>query len=237
VTRRSRCVVFVVLASALLAGEAYLVFARAAGAPSVSWGLERFVAGGADGGDLHIQQTMLVGAAGLHRIVIWPERTGLDGRGYVVFALRDMTHEHGSVVARERVPLGSVLRSPEYSLEFTPIAESMGRRYRLEISAPWVTAKGLGFRAVRGRHYRDGTLSIGERAVWANLMFRTSATRATVFARFTRDVEHRERFPGSALLLVMWGVAHVALGFLLVQLSAGARADGRDASVPRQGLT
>ena len=222
-TRRSRGIVLVVLASVLLAGEAYLVFAREAGVPSVSWGLERFVAGGAGGGDLHVEQTMLVKAAGLHRIVLWPERTGPDGRGYVVFVLRDMTHEHGSVVVRQRVPLGSVLRSQAYSLEFTSIVESMGLRYRLEISAPWVTAKGLGFRAVRGRHYRDGTLSIGERALWANLMFRASATRATVFARFAGSFENRERFPGSAFLLVMWVVAHAALGFLLVQFARGDR--------------
>ena len=220
-SKRVRGAVLVLAACVVLIIEIHFVFIREVGVPSVLWGLQPFVARSPDIADLHLEQTMLVEADGFYRIELWPEPTEPDARGYVSFVLRDITRGNGPIVTRQRVPLGAVLHAASYALEFSSITKSRGRRYRLEISAPGITAKGLGFWAVRGRHYRDGGLSINRQARWANLMFRGSAARTTVFARAASRRQVTDRFPGPTFLLVVWVLAHVALGLLFIVLGNG----------------
>ena len=241
----SRVTLLAVILS-LLTVEGYLIFVWNAGVPSVRWGLQPFVVI-PGGDDPYVTQTMLMKAGGFHRLQIWPESTQPEVDGDVVFVVRDITGRNsGPIVLRERISTGgwkfssragpcpiivrervsaeSVFQSESYTLEFPPILESSGRRYRLEIWLTETSPRGLGFRAVRGRRYRDGGLANGNRALWANLMFRASATRAPMFVSLAHHFEIRERFPGRTFLILIWVFAHVALWFLLVWLARGDRA-------------
>ena len=215
----ARGVIVVVIGLSLLTVEGYLVFVREPGVPAAGWGIESFVVS-PSGDDPHIAQTMVMKAAGLHRLEVWPVSSKQVIDGNVLFLLRDITEtENGPIVVRRRVSARLVSQEDSYTLEFPPILESAGVRYRLEIRMAEVPLEALGFMAVRGRHYRDGVLSNGSRALWANLKFRASATRATVFQRLVRHGRNGQWFPGPVSLLALWGLLHLAFGIVLVQIS------------------
>lgn len=191
----------------VLALELYLVFVRQAGAPAAGHGLAAIATGEVIHG-VSVSQTLVLEAGGFRRIRFRPIVEATDVGGEIAFELRDLTNgEPGRVVHRRVAPAAEVAAASSYALEFVPIDDSYGRRYRLDILAPGeATRQGIGFRAVPGRRYRNGALAVGGQLRWANLVFTTSATRATVFSRLV----HRLREPFGALAPLVF-----VLGFVV----------------------
>lgn len=83
------------------------------------------------------------------------------------------THDQPVPLAEGDVPTGQLVRDGRYVFRFTPIADSHGSRYLLNISSsPGSEARGVAFWGT-SRQLTDASLTIGGRAQPATPVFRT----------------------------------------------------------------
>lgn len=236
--------VFVVLFGALFVAEGYLLFFLESGVPTVGRGARPRSIGEVAGGTA-IVQTFRVEAGGLSGITVEARPFAQRVSGMVALTLREVAGPVPAGTPNAPAAAGPVFRvlksapqlvaSERVRLDFDPIEESKGRLYQLRIEAPETPAgEGLAFWATRDQALPEGTLTVGGREEWGDLVFAAHATRATVFSR----VEHmladkpawlRSRVTlGLLLALYNWALAAFTWYMLFVEDEPGEeRADAR----------
>ena len=141
--------------------------------PSNHAGLRRFVTPEL-APDTVVAQTFVMPADDVSGVTLMPVAIG-PVSGYVRFELHDVTDGDQFVRVRE-VPAAALVSTSSYTLEFAPLDDSEGRRYRLDVmglrSDP---PRGVALVATKGVGYADGTLLFNERERWADLVFHTLA--------------------------------------------------------------
>ena len=227
------------LASALvLAWEVYAIFLAHYGTPYSKPAQAQSMAAEV-AGEVVVSQTMVLLAAGFDGVVVHAKPYGKTVNGVVVFELWELAPGNIRAVFRTVKPAAEVAASGSYTIRFPPIEESAHRTYSLRISAPGAKpGEGITLLASREDAYPQGALFIGSREQWGDLVFATSASRATIFS----GVEHllRNKPPllrsrwvlGGVFALFNWAL----LTFLyFMAFAADDRAGGGRRYSPRRG--
>ena len=152
----------------------------------------------------------------------------------VTLALWQLDYD-GSESLAVRRELGVTDLSPDgwLRLEFPPIRQSAGRDYRLDVSMPGAEpGTGLRLWAAEGRHTGGGTLLVNGTDGFAELVFTTGATPATLWGRLRAHLA-APAWPIAPLWLLAIGALAAALALALVTMAIGALAAAPDG--PRAG--
>lgn len=150
-----------------------------------------------------VGQTFLIDAEGLDGVAVRASPAGAAVQGEAVFELSRLVDGAGAAsIYRVVRPAGEVVEAGWYWWRFPPLDDSRGSRYRLDISLPnTADGSGLVLEATVDNVYRGGALWVGEREQWGDLVFRTSATGATVYGL----LRHVWRdWPGSLGAVSFW---------------------------------
>jgi hypothetical protein len=141
-----------------------------------SLGLRRFLTPAVDA-RWRIGQTFRMNADGLEGIVVRASAVG-DVRGSVVLRLLD---EEGAILRDATVPAAALVRDEAYDFRFSPIDDSNGRWFRLDVASSSADpAAGVALWATKGeRLERGASLRINDVPRWASLAFETRAPRRT----------------------------------------------------------
>lgn len=245
--------IFVTLFGALFVVEGYLLFFRESGVPVVARG-DRPRAIGEVAGPSAVVQTFRVDTGGLSGLTVEARPFAQRVTGMVVFSLREIEPKPAVAAAAPATPPASpvvparpifrvlkpaaqVVAGDRARVDFDPIEDSKGRMYQLRIEAPDTPAgEGLAFWATRDQALPEGTLTVGGKEEWGDLVFAAHATRATLFRR----VEHmladkpawlRSRITlGILIALYNWALAAFTWYMLFVEDEPGE--DLADARVP-----
>jgi hypothetical protein len=220
---RARWLTFGVTSALVLAWEAYTIFLAQYGTPFSRPVHAQFMATEV-AGDVTVSQTMTLEAPGFDRIVVHARPYGRRVSGEVVFELRELAPGGPRLVFRTVRPAAEVTASDSYAVRLPPIEESAHRTYLLQIAAPRTRpGEGIALLAIREDAYPQGASFVGSREQWGDLVFETSASRATIFS----GVEHllRDKSPllrsrwvlGGVFMLFNWAL----LTFLYFMAFAG----------------
>ena len=201
---RLRWLAFAAASVAVLAWEIYAIFLAEYGTPHSKPSRAQFMATEV-AGEVAVSQTMTLLAAGFDAVVVHARPYGKRVSGEVVFELRELAPGGARPVFRTARPAAEVAASDSYTVRFAPIEQSEYRQYSLRITAPDARpGEGITLLASREDAYPQGASFVGSREQWGDLVFETSASRATIFS----GVEHLLR-DKSPLLRSRWVLAGV----------------------------
>ena len=179
---------FSVVFAALLGVQLYAVFGVQQGVPRSTLGRQRFVAGEVAGGAV-VSQTFRIDAPGFHRLRVYPRPFAQSVSGDVVFVLKEITGGVERELYRLIRPAAAVVRAGAYDLDFPAIAQSEGRRYRLEVRAPNAPAgQGIGLWATNAERHAGGVLFVHGKEQWGDLAFDASAASSTAYDYLDRPL-------------------------------------------------
>ena len=200
-----RHVALVCLLALGFAYECYALFVQPHGLAGNGGGPTRLVGEIALG--TGVRQTFWMNADGLNGIAVRARASGATVEGDAVLELSEILDGVGTAgIYRIVHPAQHLAASSSYWWRFPPLEHSRGRRYRLSIQLPETPdGSGLVLEATVENAYREGMLWLGDREQWGDLVFETSAARATVFAGLQslwRDLP--------------WGVGAVSFGVVFV---------------------
>jgi hypothetical protein len=186
---RRRAVVFVLVLTTVLGVQLYAVFGQQQGVPHATLGRRRFLAGEVSGGAV-VSQTLRMDAPGFHRLRIYPQPVGESVSGDVVFVLREVPEER--ILYRIIRPAATVVRRGSFDIDFPAIAQSDGRRYRIEMRAPNAPAgRGIGLWATNDERHAGGALFIDGREHWGDLAFDAFAASSTAYDYLDRPLRDK----------------------------------------------
>ncbi len=212
---RGACAALVVVVVSMLMAEVYLVVGRSVGLPRVPRTAESFEVEGLARGH-RVSQTFLLGAGGFDGVRLSTAVRGASHDGAIALELYEVPRDRDGVVIdgaqrllfRDRVPVRTVIREPTFLFRFPAIDGSAGHFYRLDVWMPEPrNDDGVSLWATDGRWSEGGSLFINGQSGYAELVFETHATRATVWGR----LRHRFGRRGLAALLLLVVGAHGAL--------------------------
>lgn len=208
--------------AALLVAEAYLAAVRVPGLVNTTPGRSVSVV---ETGPTDVRQTFAIGVPNLSGISVLPVATKRDPDGTVRMILEDAgtnPETSGRPLRQESIRASSFVSRRRYEWHFEPIRESAGQKYALRIEAP----SGVGLVASRSKSYEFGILEVNEQSVWGELVFDTTAHRATVWWRVLGRVGESQHPVAVGLALVALIIAgHVALLTILLNLWSGRESD------------
>lgn len=201
----------VVLCLGLLGLHWYLLMVRTSPPVAVPRRPGSFLVGEIAAGT-RVSQSMVLDAGGFERIAVWAEANGAPS-GHLVFELFDITDPvRERYLFGVREPSRVVVADMPHVFRFPVLADSFGRRYRLDVSSPGTPAgQGVSFWMHRGEPYGLGELHVNGRLLPADLVFEAGARDTTAWARLRRRYGGA---PGALALLGLLGLAN--LGALLV---------------------
>ena len=201
---RTRYLGFGLASAAVLAWEVYAIFLAQYGTPYSRTAHARFMTTEV-AGEVAVSQTMTLLAAGFDAVVVHARPYGKRVSGEVVFELRELAPGGARPVFRTARPAAEVTASDSCTVRFAPIEESDHRSYSFQITAPAARpGEGIALLASREDAYPEGASYVGSREQWGDLVFETSASRATIFS----GVEHLLR-DKSPLLRSRWVLAGI----------------------------
>jgi hypothetical protein len=147
---------------------------------------------------------------GLDAIELRPVAVG-EPRGAIEVVLRVADTE--GIARRGSVAAAALARGERYRWQFTPLTDSAGRRYDLELTAPGGPS-GIALWATRGERLEDAALTLNGRERWADLAFQAHASDGQVatWPDFGR--------PNVLFSLALLGISWYVLTTLLRRLSA-----------------
>ena len=185
------------------------------------------------GGDVLVQQTFRVEAAGLDLVRLYPEPRNDAPPVEVVFEIA-RSGKPPEIIHRLRRTLADVTRRGVYDLTFPPIDDSGRSEVALTISAPGAVPGDLRLWMNAGGRRSDGRLHAGGKEQWGELAF---ATGARAGHRWARLVEARPNLPGvltrrplGAVLLLLY---NALLATVVWWAAGGPRAPEVQPAPPR----
>jgi len=185
---RWRIVVFSIALATVLGVQLYAVFGAQQGVPRSTLGRQRFVAGEVAAGAV-VSQTLRMDAPGFHRIRIFAQPFSKTVSGDVVFTLKEISGGGERELYRLIRPAATVVRGDAFDVDFPPIAQSEGRRYRLDVRAPNAPAgRGIGLWATNEERHAGGALFVHGKEQWGDLAFDTYAASSTAYDYIDRPV-------------------------------------------------
>ena len=209
---------------ATLATETYLIVVdRTVSGARVPKTDQSFLVNGLGQG-VRISQTFLMRAGGLDEVRLSAVAQDEAGAGNLAVALYEVWRDRDGaerLLFRDRVTAGALTRYPTFRFAVPRVDDTAHRSFRIDIWMPEPRPEvGISLWATDGRSSEDGSLFINGQSAYAELVFETRATRATVWARL------RNRFGGAGLtLLLLLSVgAHAALFVGLRAIAAGGHA-------------
>jgi hypothetical protein len=217
---------FVPLCGALFALQIYVLFYQQSGVPSAPRAAQTQPVGEI-AGDVVVSQTFGVMAGGLSGLTMAAQPAGQAVEGDVVFTLTEVgdARPAGAVasvpegfvprqVAHVVKPAREIVARDTFTIAFTPLEDSHGKQYRLEIQAPDVPAgKGIAVWTSRGQSYLGGVFAVNGKEQWGDLVFWAHAERASVFRRVEYLLQDqpgwlRSRWTlGTLIVLYNWALA------------------------------
>lgn len=223
-SRRASTRLAVLILAPLVCLEVYVAGCRQVGVPAVAAWPRRF-ATPIVAGDLWVGEVFTVKASGFDRVMIRAVPAGPTPAGEVVFKLRDMSDGSTGTLFREgRYPVERILADDSFWFDFTPIEESHGRRYRVEVSMPEADERGaIRLLATRQKRTADSRLFIGDEPYWADLLFRTGATRASVGDRLVSQLKRIDSVTVWMAIVILLVAAHIAFAIVAVTILGSSR--------------
>jgi hypothetical protein len=205
---------FVLIFGALFWWEVSILFYRPMGLPAARRGEHPRLLGEIAGRTV-VSQTFQMQAGGLSGVTVEAAPAGRSVSGDLVFSIVELGPVGPSAaalsrsragtleeVARVVVPAADVVRRSSYLVSFTPIDDSKGKEYQLDVSAPGVSrGHGIALRATRDQAYRGGVLAVEGKEQWGDLVFSTHATRGTLFPTIEYLLRDKPAWMRSRLLL------------------------------------
>jgi len=171
--------------------------------------------------NLPLAQTFRMKMPDLNGIDLRAEAVGQVG-GRIRLELVDFDIDRGPLVIRSaEIDARALVQGESYTLQFEPVADSDGHRFRLDIlSSSDAPSSGVGFWAGKGERYPDGPPVANERERWAGLAFQAhTPARSTLSALLdSRHLPHASGPIALSSLFIGW----LALG---VVLREGAKPD------------
>jgi hypothetical protein len=229
-------IVWALLFVALLVFQGFVIFFQAHGTPATGGHHTR--PAGEVAGQVAIRQTLTMEANGLDGLTVHVQASGKEHEGPVIFELgeagADASGEADSPIYRTVVETRRVADDKTFTWRFTPLDDSKGKRYALRVSMPAAPfERGLTLLANRDEHYRDGQLWFDGREQWGDLVFETSARRATTFQRFEHALRDKPKWLRSRVSLgLFFALYNLALGIVLWTVLTASDQEGEAAADP-----
>jgi hypothetical protein len=207
------------MCAGLLLFQVYVIFLQPHGTPASRSRDVRVV--GEIAGQVTVRQTFQLEANGFDGITLRPSPTGQEHEGPVVL---EIAEEGPAADGSADVPLyrlaveaRRVADDSTFTWRFSPVEGSRGKRYALHVSVPSAPfGNGLSLFATRDSVYRGGRLWFDGKEQWGDLLFDTTAARATSFRRFEHALRDKPAWLRSrATLALLLGLYNVALGTIL----------------------
>ena len=213
ISRRRAAWTLAAICGALLLFQAWLIFVQPHGTPTVDSRDVRAV--GEIAGGVAVRQTLLVRAAGLDAVTLHVQASGNEHEGPVILELgeagQDPAGGDDRPLYRSLFPAKRVVDDPTFTWRFAPIEASSGKQYAVRVSMPSAPfGHGLTLLATRDEGYLDGRLWFDGREQWGDLLFDTSAQRATSFARLEHALRDKPRWLRSRVTLALLFLAYNA---------------------------
>ena len=194
--------------AAFLAGVLLL---PVAGLPAHHLGLRGFQTPELTSG-IRISQTFTMTADGLRAITFQAVAVDDGPTGGLSLGLYDITPGVAALdevrLRAARAPAAAVVPPGGYRFEFEPIAQSAGRRYRLDLEPVDELTGGVAFRATRGDGYVGGALLANGTPRWADLVFEADAVVPSYWNLLSRSSALGSGVPQAyvvvPLLLLYW---------------------------------
>lgn len=218
-----RRIAFTVAVVMVLGGQLYGIFGQQQGVPRSTLGRPKFLAGEVSGGTV-VSQTLWLDAPGFHRIRIYAEPFSESVTGDVVFTLKEVTPHAERELYRIVRPAAAVVQDDAFDIDFPALAQSEGRRYRIDVRAPNTpVGHGVGLWATNGERHAGGALFIDGKEQWGDLAFDAFAASSRAFDYLDRPL-HDKPWPVSArwFLGAVFVAYNVALAALLWMLTGQA---------------
>ena len=190
--------------------SAVMLASPSATLPADDLGLRRFHTPRV-GASLTLGQVFQMPVDGLHAIELMPVAGAGAMEGALRFDLYETYPRSPSIPVRSGIVPAVTVRPPAYRFEFTPIADSQDRSYRLDIVAP--SGQGPAFWATKGVRYGGGAMHANGRERWADLAFRVDAPVPAVWDLLMtlRETNPVRACLVSGALLALWIVVGLAL--------------------------
>jgi hypothetical protein len=182
---RKRRAAFLLIVGLLLGYQAYRLFVHQQGVPATTAAAGTTTTLGGIIGAWTISQSFTLEADGFDGVSVQARPMGSRVAGQVLFEIFELDEARGPrphyrIVRDAR----DVVAGRSYHVTFPPIEPSKGRTFRLDVRAPNAPADGMiALVATRDDAYPAGRLFAGGREQWGDLVFATSARRATVASR------------------------------------------------------
>jgi hypothetical protein len=222
---RRRLLVFGLVFGGLLAYQVWALAVVDYGVPEVEAGRSPVWLGEV-AGPVTVAQTFRVDANGLSSVTVRARPAGASPRPDldVVFEVAEVGDDRSvRPLFRMARRLDEVVATRRYTIGFPPIADSVGRRFRVEIGVPLAGAgEGIELLASREPRHGGGAAYLGGREHWGDLEFSATADGATAVPRLEARLASWPEAGVRAMLGVLFVSFNAVLG-LFVWIAVGGR--------------
>jgi hypothetical protein len=176
---------FALIVALLLGYQGYRLFVHQQGVPQTTAASGDTTTVGGIIGAWTISQSFTLEAGGFDGVSVQARPMGPRVAGQVLFEIFELDDARGARLHYRIVrDAREVVAGRSYHVTFPPIEPSKGRTFRLDVRVPNAPADGMiALVATRDDAYPAGRLFAGGREQWGDLVFATSARRATVASR------------------------------------------------------